>query len=108
MGRTVSALTDPTLLSMCANGTLTVLDSQDFSLHYHNKCVMTSNPKPDLLGKSKKKNIFFSIAHKQLCTKCLFTSSDPPSSTNKGTRFHLQKGGVNSCFLSSSDPYSLR
>lgn len=59
MGRTVSALTDPTLLSMCANGTLTVLDSQDFSLHYHNKCVMTSNPKPDLLGKSKNIYIFF-------------------------------------------------
>lgn len=53
MGRTVSAVTDPTLLSMCANGTLMVLDSHDFSLHYHNKCVTTLNPKPDLLGKTK-------------------------------------------------------
>lgn len=59
MGLTVSAITDPTRLSMCANGTLMALDSHDFSLRYHNKCVTALNPKPDLLGTTKKKCPFF-------------------------------------------------
>lgn len=107
MGLTVSAITDPTRLSMCANGTLMVLDSHDFSLRYHNKCVTALNPKPDLLGTTKK-DVHFSIAHNQLRTKCLFTCSDQSFSTNKGTRSHLWKSCVNSSFPSSSDPYNSR
>lgn len=43
MGHTVKTFTDPIPLSVCANGTLTVLDSHDLNLGYHKKCVMTSN-----------------------------------------------------------------
>lgn len=54
MGHTVSTFTDPILLSMCANGTLMVLDSHDFNLCYHCKCVRTSKLKPEFLGRTKR------------------------------------------------------
>lgn len=53
-GHTVNTFTDPIPLSMCANGTLTVLNSHDFNLGYHKKCVMTSKPQPDFSGKIKR------------------------------------------------------
>lgn len=81
-GHTANTFTDPAPLSVCANGTRTVLDARDFGLGYHKERVMSSNPWPHLVGKIKKKFFLWLVVTyipKYLFIRCSDQAADAGS-----------------------------